>query len=229
MDSGGRREAPLSYRSSCLPPGSSLSSQRLRLGSQSALPAGPPLVPRSPGLAPTHPAQNHAACPGHSQRRDSCLLRGPAVCLGKADGRGRPLLAASISGVGTGSSPTSAFAQEGETHHVTRANERQHERPAQLHGPAGRRGGSLGASLLHGLSWSPARRREHAGSYLLVRNSLSWGLEEMSPGHLGFPQNSGFQNTDANVKQDADGPAGLPRGPGPGKDTSPRPTGWWTR
>lgn len=112
-DSGSTGGAPQSRKSSgpglggsCLLSGSGPLSQRLRPGSWSPRPAGPPLTQGLPGLVPAHPAQSHAARPGRSP------LQGSAVCLGKADGRGHPLLAASVLGAGTGSSLTSAFAQE---------------------------------------------------------------------------------------------------------------------
>ena len=155
------RGAPQSRKSSgpglggsCLLSGSGPSSRRLRLGSWRPRPAGPPLTQGLPGLVPAHPAQSHASRPGRSP------LRGSVVCLGKADGRGHPLLAASVSWAGTGSSLTSAFAQEGDTQYVTRANEKQRERPAQLHGPAGSCGGSSG-----GL---PAPWRLSAGNHGLL-------------------------------------------------------------
>lgn len=180
-DSGGRRGAPQSYKSSgpglggsCLTPGSGPSSRSPR-------PAGPPLAQGLPGLAPAHPAQSHAARPGRSQRRDSRLLRGSAVCLGKAEGRGRPLLAASVSGAGTGSSLTPVFAQEGDTRHVTRAIEKQRSGPPSCTDPQADTGGPLGASPPRGPPRSPAQSREHTGSCFLVRVSLSWGLREVSP------------------------------------------------
>lgn len=110
----GRRGAPQSYKSS----GPGLGGQLPHAWVWALQPE-----PRPTGL-PSHRAylagllhtQHRAMPPARAAPSAGTAVcsEAPAVCLGKAEGRAVPL-AASVSGAGTGSSLTPAFAQEGDT------------------------------------------------------------------------------------------------------------------
>lgn len=130
-----------------------------RPSSGSPRPTGLPSHRAYPGRAPAHPAEPcRPPARAAPSARDSRLLRGSAVCLGKAEGGA--VLAASVSGAGTGSSLTPAFAQEGDTRHVTSAIEKQRSGPPSC-GPAGRHRGSSGGLPLPTDPRAPLRAGTH--------------------------------------------------------------------